>query len=58
MFVGCSEISISVIAKHAQHDFGLSGGLIQVFQCLGKQNSCWICGLLEEISTPADTELI
>ena len=30
MLVGCSEISISVIVKHVQHD-----GIIRAFMCLG-----------------------
>ena len=39
MFVGCSEVSISVIIKHVQHigiirAFYLSGGTYKVFQYL------------------------
>ena len=42
MFVGCSEIGISIIVKHVQHvgiirAFCLPGGLVKFFQCLGRQ---------------------
>ena len=61
VFVGCSEISISVIAKHVQ-DVGIIraffylGGL---FQCLGGHKKLLGYGLLEGIITPRLTlELI
>ena len=51
MFVGCSEISISVIVKHVQHigiirAFCLPGETCQVFQCPGRQKNLLDCGLL------------
>ena len=50
MFVGCSEISISVIVKHVDHirsirAFGLPGG----------QKKLLGCGLLRGISIQAGT---
>ena len=53
MLVGCSEISISVIVKHVQHD-----GIIRAFSVPGGQKKSLGCGLLwgrGEISTQADT---
>ena len=44
MFVGCSEISISVIVKHGQHtgiiwEFCLPGGLVKFFSACGDRKN-------------------
>ena len=60
MFVGCSEISISVIVKHVQHveqgPFVCLGGLLS-FSMTGVQKKLLGCGLLlgGGISTQDDT---
>ena len=46
MFVGCSEISISVIVKHVQDI-----GIISAFSVPGGQKKVLGCGLPEGIST-------
>ena len=57
MFVGCFEISTSVIVEHVQ-----SIGIIRGFCLLGGNLIAWGqkkllgCGLLGGISTQADTE--
>ena len=51
MYIGCSEISISVIVKHVRHE-----GLIKFFRAWGSgQKKLLGCGLLGGISTQADT---
>ena len=64
MFIGCFEISTSVIEKHVQsigiiRAFCLPGKTYSDFQCLGGQKKLLGCGLLEGgggvVSTQADT---
>ena len=51
MYIGCSEISISVIVKHVRHE-----RLIKFFRAWGSgQKKLLGCGLLGGISTQADT---
>ena len=48
MFVGCSEIGISIIVKHVQHvgiirAFCLPGGTCSVFSVSGEtEKNCWV----------------
>ena len=60
MFVGCFEISISVIVKQVKsigiiRAFCLPGGLVKSFSDWGGQKELLDCGLLGGISTQADT---
>ena len=61
MFAGCSEIGVSVIAKHGQHvgiirAFCQSWGNLFRFSVSGRGQEIFLgCGLQEGIRTQADT---
>ena len=62
MFVGCSEISISVIVKHVQHvgiirPSCLPGRTYQVFQYLGDRTIAGLWFTRDGVNTQADYEL-
>ena len=49
MFVGCSEISVSVIVKHMQNTgiirtFCLPGGRVKLSSAYGDRKHCWVVG--------------
>ena len=55
MLLGCSEISINVIAEHVQHAGMSAWGDLFRFSVPGKKKKLLGCGLLGGISIQVDT---
>ena len=61
VFVGCSEIGVSVINKYVQHTEITRalclprGGLVKFFSAWGDRKNCWVLFIKAAINTQSET---